>query len=320
MNRIDRLVGSFAVTLLVACTVACSDTPAASTPRQTVSSITLVPADSSLAVREEITLSVDLRDGSGRQMTDGSGVTWASSDASTVTVDQTGVLKGIKLGGPVTITASKDGVSGHAAIIVKPILQFDPAANSVPIDSTRTLGVKIVDFYGVTIGTPVATWTSNNPTIVRVDNLGRITGVSAGTAIITATANGVAHSLSVEVGIASPYDGDWSAYVPNSAMRADIIVLFGELRSFDMQLLFGEGTPAVCTAPFAASGHFPLTGNQFSISTPYSTTTTGQFPDARTLIVSVPGFAVARSAMTCPPNVSVTGGGSQPPITLTIRR
>lgn len=113
------------------------------------------------------------------------GVTWASSDTSVVTVDAHGNLVGVSAGTAVITVTTDDG--GHVAycyVTVEPT-----PVTSVTIDGSTSVSVggstSLTADYGGASAT--VSWTSSNPAVAVVDSDGNVTGVSAGTAVITVT-------------------------------------------------------------------------------------------------------------------------------------
>lgn len=81
-------------------------------PPAPVALVTLSPATGEITVRAATTLTATLRDAGGNVLA-GRTVTWSSSDTRIATVSN-GVVTGVAAGGPVTITATSEGVSGTA--------------------------------------------------------------------------------------------------------------------------------------------------------------------------------------------------------------
>ena len=133
---------------------------------------------------------------------------WSSSDSSVATVDSKGVIKGLK-SGTVTITAkTKDGkVVGTTTITVKVIPTPTPkvitslsfAQDNISIKKGNTLGL-VVEVEPTELSNTELTWTSSDPSIVKIDENGKITGVKEGTATITVTSpNGKKATCTVNV-------------------------------------------------------------------------------------------------------------------------
>ena len=118
-------------------------------------------------------------------------VTWSSSNDAVATVDQTGLVSGVAAGN-VTITAAANE-PGSAVIGTLDLTVSDPlvlTGISLSADPS-TIGVGSTTQVVVT-PTPAAwvgtyTYVSDTPAVATVDANGLVTGVSAGSAIITAT-------------------------------------------------------------------------------------------------------------------------------------
>jgi alpha-tubulin suppressor-like RCC1 family protein len=87
------------------------------------------------------------------------------------------------------------------------------------------------DYYSVpapTLGYLPLTWTSSKPLIASVDGAGQVKAFSSGTALITASVNGVSNSTTVNVpvaGIPSPIiNGFW----PGNVEAGQMVLVFGE--------------------------------------------------------------------------------------------
>jgi uncharacterized protein YjdB len=116
----------------------------------------------------------------------GSG-TWSSSNASRATVDSsTGVVNGVAVGG-VTISYTV-GTGCYATKLLN--VSAITGTLSVCVGGTTSLGSV----------TPGGTWTSANASIATVGSLtGNVTGVSAGTVVISYTYSGIASTAVVTV-------------------------------------------------------------------------------------------------------------------------
>lgn len=165
-----------------------------------VSRIEVDPATVSVADGESAQLTARAFSCDGTQLT--TPFTWQSSDATTVSVSPSGLVSGVRLGGPVAVKAAAQGKEGSAAISVVPravaSVRIEPATANVAVGRTSTLVAVALDAQGNTLPGRTATWTSADETIVTVSRQGAITGVLAGGPVtITATIEG--HSGTAQV-------------------------------------------------------------------------------------------------------------------------
>ncbi|PKM76219.1 MAG: hypothetical protein CVU90_13305 [Firmicutes bacterium HGW-Firmicutes-15] len=115
-------------------------------------------------------------------------VTWLSSKAAVATVSTTGLVTGKTPGTTVITVTTLDGkFTDSCRVVVLPVLTTGISLNK----STTTLAVKgyetlTVNFTPANATNQKVTWISSAPTVVSVAN-GKITGLKAGSATITAT-------------------------------------------------------------------------------------------------------------------------------------
>lgn len=122
----------------------------------------------------------------------GSDVTWKSSKKSIATVNECGIVTGIKPGETI-ITATADGTSVACTLTVK-----------LPTVTLNKSSIKLYRGESIKLSASVSskvtpTWKSNKKSVAVVDATGTITAVKNGTAIITATVNGVSSICEVTV-------------------------------------------------------------------------------------------------------------------------
>ena len=87
-----------------------------------VATVEVTPSQTQLVPGQTVQLTATARDKKGNVVTEVS-FTWASSDASVASVSATGLVSGVSVGGPVTITAStvqRKSKAGSAAVTVDP--------------------------------------------------------------------------------------------------------------------------------------------------------------------------------------------------------
>ena len=158
----------------------------------TVNSVTVSPASVTLDPNgtQQLTATVDATPTSADKS-----VTWSSSTPSVATVSESGLVRAVAQG-TATITATsnldntKSGtcsvtVNAPAASIPVTAIALNKQATTMAIGDSETLTINYTPADANT-GKAVA-WTSNNTSVATVDNSGKVTGVSAGSATITAT-------------------------------------------------------------------------------------------------------------------------------------
>jgi uncharacterized protein YjdB len=130
-------------------------------------------------------------------------VTWTTSDATLATVSATGVVTGVAIGGPVTITATSEGHAGTATItVVVPVatVEVTPASASLIAGTNAPLAVTVKDAAGNVLTDRVVVWTTSNAAQATVNGAGVVTGVDAGGPVtITATSEGKSASAAITV-------------------------------------------------------------------------------------------------------------------------
>ena len=118
-------------------------------------------------------------------------LTWVSSNESVATVNASGIVTAVTLGSTTVSAFSADGAKSASCVVT--VKQY---VTSITLD--KTYFEMYVDDASVTLIATIfpdnATdkgliWTSSNPSVATVDEEGRVTAVSAGTATITATAS-----------------------------------------------------------------------------------------------------------------------------------
>lgn len=123
---------------------------------------------------------------------------WTSWNINKVRVNQEGVVTGVRTG-TVTVSA-RVGLTTKkcSVIVVKPTIKLNKKEATIYTgaeDPVRTLQLKAT----AKGASKSILWTSSDTEIATVDANGKVTSVSAGTAVITATANGESASCVVTV-------------------------------------------------------------------------------------------------------------------------
>jgi hypothetical protein len=115
-------------------------------------------------------------------------VEWYSSDLSIASVDQTGIVTAVGNGTAIISVKSLQGnlVATCSVTVTTPVQTLTISRNTVTLQKGK--GFQLFYFFFPQSSTnPRVVWTNSNSKVVQISNSGYITGLSAGTAIITAT-------------------------------------------------------------------------------------------------------------------------------------
>lgn len=164
-----------------------------------VTSVTVAPATADIMVGRTVTLSASVLPANAGN----TNVFWGSSNDA-VAIVSNGVVTGISAG-TATITATAADGSGHSANCTVTVSAPIPVS-SIALKTSTELAVGSSETLDVAVAPTNASnktinWSSNNTAVATVDN-GTVRAVSAGTAVITATAadgSGVSASCTVTV-------------------------------------------------------------------------------------------------------------------------
>ncbi|HEY9384374.1 MAG TPA: Ig-like domain-containing protein [Gemmatimonadales bacterium] len=161
-----------------------------------------VSGAASIALNATTQLTATPKDDAGNVLT-GRPVSWSSSDPSVASVNQTGLVTANLVGGPVTISATIEFVTGTAQLSVTgpPIATITVSGTAtLPVGVSTTFQAVLKDAGGNVLSGRQVTWSSSNSAIASVDNFGGVTGVAVGGPItITASSEGKSGSASVTI-------------------------------------------------------------------------------------------------------------------------
>lgn len=128
-------------------------------------------------------------------------ISWTSSDLSIATVDEDGMITGVKPGSARIAATTANGLTVSTGVLVRDVKFVDSLTLSAPrlavAEGSKTkLDVTVVpDFANENL-----TWSSDNQAVATVDMDGNVTCVGAGGAVITvASENGVEASCALQV-------------------------------------------------------------------------------------------------------------------------
>ena len=277
-------------------------------------SVDITTPSLSLSQGESQRIAATIVDADGNTLETVAGVTWASENNSVVSVTQSGEVRGVALGGPVTVTVSVGGKSATTSVTVIPAsISFSPPDSTLAVGHTRQLVATLRDVDDAPIASDaVVEWSSSNTNVATIGaSSGVITSVASGQTVISAAAAGRTGSFTLYVGVPSVYDGAWAGTsnvfdaVPNRSMTVSFDVMFGQVRNFKLTWI---NTASACAFTIIALAPPSLISNAAFVavaappSQPQSTTSaatvlaTFTSPTAMTATQSAMSFG----ALACP--------------------
>src|SRR5213079_2599712 len=166
-----------------------------------VASVEVTPATASVQAGQTVQHTATPKDANGAPLT-GRTVTWSSSNTAVATVSNGGLVSGVTPGSA-TITATSEGKSGTSTITVTPVpvasVEVTPATASVQAGQTVQLTATPKDANGAPLSGRTVTWSSSNTAVATLSNGGLVSGVTPGSATITATSEGKSGTSSITV-------------------------------------------------------------------------------------------------------------------------
>ncbi len=166
-----------------------------------VASVRIVPDSATVSVHQTAQLVARVADSTGALLV-GRAVAWASDAPNVATVDANGVVTAVATG-TARVTATAEGQTGSAVVIVTPIpvasIAVAPDSAALVQGDTLVLTATLLDAQGRTLTGRVVSWISGAPTIATIDARGLVTAVGPGTALIIASSEGVRATIPISV-------------------------------------------------------------------------------------------------------------------------
>ena len=166
-----------------------------------VGAVIVSPNQAGVTVGQSIQLSTQVTDGSGNVLT-GRPISFSSSDPALATVSNSGLVSGVAAG-TVTITATSEGKSGTATVLVSDIpvatVTVAPDPSDLVVGATAQLVATTTSATGATLSGRAVAWTSGAPGIASVSSTGLVTALGPGSAVIFATSEGKVGTATVNV-------------------------------------------------------------------------------------------------------------------------
>jgi len=227
-----------------------------------VAAVVVEPVDPALAVGDELTFRIVLRDPHGGSLPDRE-VQWSATPAGIVTLSATGHAKATREG-IVEVNAECEGVKGSARLTVTPAavaqVTLAPVEIALHAGEAATLTVALADKHGSKLAGRELEWSSSAEKVATVDARGVVTGVAEGAGEITVKVEGKQAKARVRVSPAPVASVRLTE--PKPVIAGDRVQLQVELKDARGQLLVGRvlkwnsSSPAVATV--TADGY--LTG------------------------------------------------------------
>src|SRR3989441_11093308 len=105
--------------------------------------------------------------------------------------------------GSAMITATSEGQSGPSSITVTNVpvasVAVPPASATIQVGQAQQLAATLKDASGNTLSGRAVSWSSATPSVASVSSNGLVTGLAAGSALITATSEGQSGTSSITV-------------------------------------------------------------------------------------------------------------------------
>ena len=277
------------------------------TVRQVATSIAVTPPSATLTTKGETAqLTATVRDANDHAIVDAP-VHWSSGDSAVATVTQDGLVTAVS-SGTAQITAASGDASAEASVTVAlPVpfrIEISPASATLAAvgDSVQLLAT-VYDVNSLVIADAGIAWSSSDESVATVDTIGLVTGVSSGSAMITASSGDV--SGEIEVKVAPPVVGISLSppSPPTLTALGETLQMTATPRDADGELVLGAPLAWSSSHPRVAtvndSGLVTATGNGGS----RITSTSGEV--TASLIVTVSQVAVQVVITPTSPRLSV---------------
>lgn len=161
-----------------------------------------------IEVDEEVQLTAKVSPQNAEQ-----GVTWSSKNPDVISVDATGKIVGVAPGTTTITATSKENNRVSKSVNIKVLepaedlveLVIEGAKTEIEVDEELQLTAKILPLDH----DQDVTWSSEDPTIIAIDETGKIVGIAEGTTTITAvsnTNNEILKTVTIKVNAAIQYD------------------------------------------------------------------------------------------------------------------
>jgi len=301
-------VTSAAVFIVTLAAVACLDTssPQLDLPNEVVA-IRMQPTSASVPLGGHVSFQAVAVDNSGDAVS-GQSVTWSSQDTTVAIVDANGNVSTKKIGSTEIIAAGASKV-GTASVNVMPpavaSVQLTPSSADILVGDVLQLAATPRDADGNALSGRTITWSSSNPSVAAVSSTGSVSGIAQGTAVITATSEGISSTADITV---SPLEPDTVVVSPASVsiQPKQSAQLTANVRNADGQTMsttvsWSSGDPTLAS--------ISSTGVVTGVSSG-TTTVTASAGKKKTHVKITVAQAAAAIVVVSPSSVSLTQGAT----------
>src|SRR2546422_50541 len=227
-----------------------SDTAVVTVTPVPVASVPVSSASASAQVGQACRSSARAK-GSAAGVLTGRAVSWSSSNPSVASVSGSGLVTAMAAGSAM-ITATSEGQSGTSSITVTNVpvasVALTPASATIQVGQTQQLAATLKDASGNTLSGRAVIWSSPTPSVASVSSSGLVTGLAAGSAVITATSEGQSGTATLTVVAPPPpaAPGSVTDLAAGGATDTSVTLSFTEVSD-------GTGRPASYDVRFAVA-------------------------------------------------------------------
>jgi uncharacterized protein YjdB len=166
-----------------------------------VATVELTPSSGTVSVGATVQFEAVAKNAVGAALP-GTSFDWSSSDTDVAEVDTGGLVLGVGAGAAI-ITAAADGIEATAAVTVSSVpvasVEISPSSATLTEGETQQFTAIARDASGNELEGRVIAWSSDDEDVFTVDASGLVLAVGAGTGELTATSEGQAASVTIEV-------------------------------------------------------------------------------------------------------------------------
>lgn len=172
-----------------------------------IASCRLAPASQKVTVSQSVQPTITLLDSAGSSLPiTGRQLVWTSSNEVVAGVSQSGLVQTRKAGTSTITAASAENPSASCSMTVEAVdpridkVIITPKVGSVRLGIPRLMAYGLVDSVGGAIPAGrTVTWSTPTPNILRVSQLGEVTGLALGTGKVIVSSEGVADTATLTV-------------------------------------------------------------------------------------------------------------------------